>query len=65
MEYCAIAHVFYLENVDFIVLRAISDGADEDATADFTNNLHKSAHNSAKICCYLLDEISRANSTSL
>ena len=57
MESCAIAHASFLENVDFVIIRAISDAADESAAQDFNKNLTKSAINSALITCLLLERI--------
>lgn len=49
MEGAAIAQTSYLNKIPFVVIRAMSDSADEIATGDYDNNLHKAAANSSKI----------------
>ncbi len=45
MEGAAIAHVCYVNNTKFSVLRSISDGADETADFDYPSFLEKAADN--------------------
>lgn len=57
MEGAAIAHVCFTNKVKFSVIRAISDGAKDDAPMDFNEFCKKAAKNSANILInYLLDK---------
>lgn len=49
MEGCAIAQTCYLNNMPFLVIRAISDKADNSATMDYFEFVNKAAVNSAKL----------------
>ncbi len=55
MEGGAIGQVCYVNNVPFTVIRALSDKADEDANADYTENLRKSSENSFKTIAKFLE----------
>lgn len=47
MEGAAIAHACYVNNVPFVIIRAISDNADESADMSFEEFTHLAARNSA------------------
>lgn len=47
MEGCAIAHASYLNNVPFLIIRAISDKADNSAEMDYPTFERKAAEHSA------------------
>lgn len=49
MEGASIGHVCYVNNVPFAVLRAISDGASEEAVMDFPTFVQKAAKQSIEI----------------
>jgi adenosylhomocysteine nucleosidase len=49
--------VCYLNKVDFIVIRAISDNADEDASVDFMQFAAQAAQKSAMLISELLPKI--------
>jgi len=49
MEGAAIAHVCFLNSTPFVVIRAISDKADESATVSFNEFLDNAARNSAAL----------------
>lgn len=55
MEGAAIAHVCALNKVPFLILRAISDSADEGATDNYHDFEAKVAKNSAKLCLAMLE----------
>lgn len=57
MEGGSVAQVCYLNRTDFAVVRAISDNADEQAAADFTEFAKRSARELAALICALLPEI--------
>lgn len=54
MEGGAIAHVCHLNKTPCAILRAISDGADEDANMSYTTFADKAAENSAKALLHYL-----------
>lgn len=54
MEGAAIGHVCAMNDVSFVVLRAISDGADSDSHMDFSTFCRMAAQNSARIVKNLL-----------
>ncbi len=58
MEGAAIAHVCYLNQVPFVVIRAISDRADGSADADFEQFAKAAAATSAQIVIALLEQLS-------
>lgn len=49
MEGCSIAHVAFLNNVPFVILRAISDKADDSAEEDYPSFERKAAIRCAKL----------------
>lgn len=49
MEGASIAHVAYLNDIPFVIIRSISDNADDNATVDFNSFVHKAAKTSCKI----------------
>lgn len=56
MESAAVAHVCYLENIPFVIIRSISDKVFEDYnTKVYNNNLISSSSNASKILLKLLD----------
>lgn len=59
MEGAAIGHVCAMNNVPFAVLRAISDGANNDSTMDFPTFCKMASENSIKITELLLDKIAK------
>lgn len=57
MEGGSIAQVCYLNGVDFVVIRAISDNADEQAAMDFTEFARQSAQALTKLLTDLLPKL--------
>lgn len=57
MEGGSIAQVCYINKTDFVILRAISDNADEKADADFNSFAEKSAKETARLIIDMLPEI--------
>ena len=57
MEGASIAQVCYINHVDFVVIRAISDNANEHADIDFTQFVVSSAYKTAKLITKLLPRI--------
>ena len=56
MESAAVAHVCYLENIPFVIIRSISDKVFEDYnTKVYNSNLATSSSNASKILLKLLD----------
>jgi adenosylhomocysteine nucleosidase len=49
MEGASIGQVCYVNKVEFAVIRAISDGADEESNLEYNNFLHQAANNSLKV----------------
>ncbi|WP_102401804.1 5'-methylthioadenosine/adenosylhomocysteine nucleosidase [Haloimpatiens massiliensis] len=49
MESASIAHTCYVNNIPFIVIRSISDGANENASETFEMNVERVALNSIKL----------------
>ncbi len=54
MEGASVAHVCYLFNVPFVILRAISDKANSDAKIDFAEFVTLAAKNSKEIVVNML-----------
>ncbi len=54
MEGAAVAQVCYLNNIPFVILRAISDKADDDGKISFAEFEKKAAANSAKLIEYMM-----------
>ena len=57
MEGGSIAQVCYINKTDFVILRAISDNADEKADTDFNSFAEKSAKETARLIIDMLPEI--------
>jgi adenosylhomocysteine nucleosidase len=57
MEGASIAQVCYINQVDFVVIRAISDNANEDASVDFATFAEISAHKTTELITKLLPNI--------
>ncbi len=54
MEGASIGHVCYVNSLPFVVLRAISDGGDEDAAMSYDKFVTIAAENSVKLLCEML-----------
>ena len=54
MEGCAVAHTCFVNNVPFVIIRSISDNADENVTTDYSFNREAAAEISANIVCNIL-----------
>ena len=57
MEGAAVGQVCTLNDVPYLVVRAISDRADESSDVDFQAFLHEAAETSAQVVLHLLEEI--------
>lgn len=57
MEGAAIAQAAYLNNVPFLIIRAISDKADDSASMDYPTFEAQAAQNSIKLLCEMIKEI--------
>lgn len=57
MEGGSIAQVCYMNHTDFVVIRAISDNADEEACVDFGTFVTASAHKTAVLIRRLIPQI--------
>ncbi|WP_040329260.1 5'-methylthioadenosine/adenosylhomocysteine nucleosidase [Clostridium ihumii] len=57
MESASVAHACYVNNIPFVVIRSISDNADEDASNSFKNNVNIAALNSMKITEEIIKEL--------
>lgn len=57
MEGAAIAQAAYLNNIPFLVIRAISDKADDSATEDYPTFEAKAAQHCVKLLCEMVKEI--------
>lgn len=60
MEGASIGHVCYANSVDFCVIRAISDGAEDDSHLSFTEFVELAAKNSIKMILAFLNELKEA-----
>ncbi|MEG0774771.1 5'-methylthioadenosine/adenosylhomocysteine nucleosidase [Clostridium sp.] len=49
MESASVAHTCYVNNIPFIVIRSMSDNADENGSETFKNNMEVAALNSIKL----------------
>lgn len=58
MEGAAIAHVAYLNNIPFLIIRAISDKADNSATMDYGEFEAKAIEHTVKLVCKMLQSYS-------
>ena len=57
MEGAAIAQAAYLNNIPFLIIRAISDKADDSASMDYDEFEKKAIANSVKLLTALIGEI--------
>ena len=62
MEGASIGHVCYMNDTPFGVLRAISDGANDDSPMDYPTFAKMAAKNSIRIICELLEDIKEQDS---
>lgn len=58
MEGASIAQVCYINQIDFVAIRAISDNADEKANVSFEQFAAKAAEKSTQLLCQVLPELS-------
>ena len=58
MEGAAIAHTAHVNNIPFVILRAISDKADEEADVSFEVFEHEAAENCAKLTAHMVRSLS-------
>jgi len=58
MEGGSIAQVCYMNQVEFVVIRAISDNANEDASVDYATFSVESAHKTAELIDQLVQKLS-------
>lgn len=54
MEGAAIAHAAYVNKIPFVILRAISDKADEEADVTYETFEHQAAENCAKLVAHMV-----------
>lgn len=57
MEGAAIAQAAYLNNIPFLIIRAISDKADDSASMDYGEFERKAIDNSVKMLCEMIGQI--------
>jgi adenosylhomocysteine nucleosidase len=57
MEGAAIAHTAYLNKIPFVILRAISDKADEEADVSYETFEHHAADNCAKLVSRMVRDL--------
>jgi adenosylhomocysteine nucleosidase len=57
MEGAAIAHTCYVNDIPFVIIRCISDMADDSGNADYTFNEKTAAETSALLVTRILEEI--------
>ncbi len=57
MEGAAIAQAAYLNNIPFLIIRAISDKADDSASMDYGEFERKAIDNSVKLLCEMIGQI--------
>ena len=57
MESASIAHTCYVNNIPFIVIRSMSDNADESGLETFENNMEMAALNSIKLVEELIKKL--------
>lgn len=60
MEGAAIAHTCFLNKVPFVIIRAVSDKADQSAEVNFDNFVNLAAKNASKIIETMIEIISKA-----
>ena len=61
MEGAAIAHTAYLNKIPFVVLRAISDKADEEADVSYETFEHQAAENCARLVSRMVRSLGAAS----
>lgn len=59
MEGAAIAHTAYRNNIPFVILRAISDKADDSAEMDYPTFERIAAHRCANVTCHMAKMLGR------
>jgi adenosylhomocysteine nucleosidase len=57
MEGGSIGHVCFVNGVEFVVIRCMSDNADDDSDVDFEENMNKSAQKSIELVVRLLEAL--------
>ena len=57
MEGCAIAHAAYLNSLPFVIIRAISDKADESVTVSYEEFESKAAEHCAHLVRYMIEHL--------
>lgn len=57
MESASVAHTCYVNNIPFIIIRSMSDNADENSTETFENNIEMAAQNSIRLVEALIKEL--------
>ncbi|MCB2353430.1 5'-methylthioadenosine/adenosylhomocysteine nucleosidase [Clostridium estertheticum] len=57
MESASVAHTCYVNNIPFIVIRSMSDNADENALETFESNIEMAALNSTKLVEKLIKKL--------
>lgn len=62
MEGAAIAHTCYLNQVPFVIIRAISDKADQSAEVNFEEFVHMAARNASRMIEAMVQKINKINS---
>ena len=60
MEGAAIAHAAYRNGIPFVILRAISDKADEEADVSYETFEHQAAENCAKLVSHMVRSLAQA-----
>lgn len=57
MESASVAHTCYVNNIPFIIIRSMSDNADENGSETFENNIEMAAHNAIELAEGLIKEL--------
>jgi len=60
MESASVAHTCYVNNIPFIIIRSMSDNADENGSEAFESNMEMAALNSIKLVEGLLENLGRS-----
>lgn len=58
MESASVAHTCYVNNIPFIIIRSVSDNADENGSETFESNMEKAALNSIGLVEELIKKLS-------
>ncbi|MCB1583101.1 MAG: 5'-methylthioadenosine/adenosylhomocysteine nucleosidase [Marinicella sp.] len=58
MEAAAVAQVCYMHNIDFVMLRNLSDVAGEDAQVNFNQYIHQAGKKSTELVLQFIEQIS-------